>query len=249
MRIPSSTSNTDTCLIIAAGMGTRMSHRIDSKPLLGVQGHILIERIMTDAHASGVEHFVVVSGYNGEKLRKYIDQFALREQLHVRHVENNEYQRGNGVSVYKAADVIRKPFFLLMADHLFDYTILRDMNATSLDDAELMLAVDYNLDNPNVDLDDVTRVLTDNGRIVAIEKQLPKYNAFDTGIFLCAPDLFDALKRSIAGGDESLSAGVRALAQRRAAKVFDIKGRLWIDIDDENSYRKATQAIPSFAVE
>ncbi len=243
MNSAASKLNSDECLIIAAGMGTRMSHRIDSKPLLGVQGYVLIERIMMDAHAAGVEHFVVVSGYNGDKLRKFIDQFALREQLHVRHVENDEYQRGNGVSVYKAANVIRKPFFLLMADHIFDYTILRDMNATPLGDAKLMLAVDYDLKNPNVDLDDVTRVLVDNERIVAIEKNLPKYNAYDTGLFLCTPELFTALKQSVASGDESLSAGVRALAQNRAAKVFDIKGRLWIDIDDENAYRKATQAI------
>ncbi len=237
--------NSDICLIIAAGMGTRMSHRIDSKPLLGVHGFVLIERIMMDARAAGAEHFVVVSGYNGDKLRKYIDQFALREQMHVRHVENDEYKRGNGVSVYKAADVIQKPFFLLMADHIFDYTILRDMNSAPMGDAKLMLAVDYNLKNPNVDLSDVTRVVADNGYITAIGKEIDKHNAYDTGMFLCTPDLFGALKQSIQSGDESLSAGVRMLAQQKAAKVFDIKGRLWIDIDDENAYHKAIQAIPA----
>jgi len=234
--------NTDTCLIIAAGMGTRVSHLIDSKPLLAVHGEALIERVILAARTAGIEHFVVVSGYNGDKLRKHLDDFALREQLHVRHIANEEYRRPNGISVYKAADYLRAPFFLLMADHLFDPSIMRDMNQAALPKDGLLLAVDYTLNNPNVDLDDVTKVAVDNGAIKAIDKKLTAYNGYDTGIFLCTTALFGALKESIDAGDESLSGGVRKLGQRGLAQAFDIRGRLWIDVDDEAAYRKATQA-------
>lgn len=234
--------NTDTCLIIAAGMGTRVSHLIDSKPLLAVHGEALIDRVILAARTAGIEHFVVVSGYNGDKLRKHLDDFALREQLHIRHVPNEEYRRPNGISVYKAADILRKPFFLVMADHLIDPSIMSDMNKATLPKDGLLLAVDYALNNPNVDLDDVTKVAVDNGAIQAIDKKLAPYNGYDTGIFLSSPALFGALQESIDGGDESLSGGVRKLAQRGRAHAFDIRGRLWVDVDDEAAYRKATQA-------
>lgn len=234
--------NTDTCLIIAAGMGTRVSHLIDSKPLLAVHGEALIDRVILAARTAGIEHFVVVSGYNGDKLRKHLDDFALREQLHIRHVPNEEYRRPNGISVYKAADILRQPFFLVMADHLIDPSIMSDMNKATLPKDGLLLAVDYALNNPNVDLDDVTKVAVDNGAIQAIDKKLAPYNGYDTGIFLSSPALFGALQESIDGGDESLSGGVRKLAQHGRAHAFDIRGRLWIDVDDEAAYRKATQA-------
>ncbi len=234
--------NTDTCLIIAAGMGTRVSHLIDSKPLLAVHGEALIDRVILTARMAGIEHFVVVSGYNGDKLRKHLDDFALREQLHIRHVPNEEYQRPNGVSVHKAAQILRKPFFLVMADHLVDPGIMIDMNQAALPKDGLLLAVDYALNNPHVDLDDVTKVAVDNGVIKNIGKQMAAYNGYDTGVFLCTPALFGALQESFDAGDESLSGGVRILAQRGLAHAFDIRGRVWIDVDDEAAYRKAMQA-------
>jgi len=107
-------------------------------------------------------------------------------------------------------------------------------------DGEVMLVVDYNLENKIVDVDDVTKVLVDGkDRIVNIGKNIKKYNAYDTGIFLCSPALFEALEEGSARGETSLSAGIKILAKKKEARVFDIKGNYWIDVDDEKAFRKA----------
>ena len=61
------------CLIIAAGEGTRLSDRIDSKPLIPLLDIPLIERVIKTAKEGGCTEFYVVTGYNGEKVRPFLD--------------------------------------------------------------------------------------------------------------------------------------------------------------------------------
>ena len=55
----------------------------------------------------------------------------------------------------------------------------------------------------------------DGDRITAIGKDLGAYDALDTGLFVCSPTLFDALDARDAGGDTTLSGGIRQLAAQR----------------------------------
>jgi 1L-myo-inositol 1-phosphate cytidylyltransferase len=230
---------TDTCLIIAAGMGTRMAHRSDSKPLLEVEGYALIERVIMTAQQAGLTRFVIVTGHHGEKLQAFLRKVASAVAVEIQFVQNDEWTRANGLSVYCAHEVLDKPFFLLMSDHLFDPEIVRRMNQTRPPAGGILLGVDYHLHNPMIDLDDVTKVDTREGRIRHIGKQIEDYNAFDTGIFLCTPGLFDALQASMAQGDDSLSGGVNQLTRAELAHVHDIEGRFWLDVDDEAAFHKA----------
>lgn len=234
---------TDTCLIIAAGMGTRMAHRSDSKPLLEVEGYALIERVIMTAQQAGLTRFVIVTGHHGEQLQDFLRKVATSVGVEIRFVQNNEWTRANGLSVHCAHVQLNAPFFLLMSDHLFDPEIVRSMNRTQPPAGGIMLGVDYHVTNPMIDLDDVTKVDTHDGRIRHIGKQITDYNAFDTGIFLCTPGLFDALQASMAQGDDSLSGGIYQLAQKGLAHVHDIEGRFWLDVDDETAFHKATAVL------
>ncbi|MFQ5716908.1 MAG: NTP transferase domain-containing protein, partial [Nitrospinales bacterium] len=51
------------CLIIAAGRGSRLQMRGDSKPLIPIFGMPLIERVIRSAHEAGADDFYVVTGY------------------------------------------------------------------------------------------------------------------------------------------------------------------------------------------
>ncbi|UCG99815.1 MAG: NTP transferase domain-containing protein [Deltaproteobacteria bacterium] len=51
------------CLIIAAGRGSGLSSRGDSKPLISLLGVSLIERVILTAQESGLTDFYVVTGY------------------------------------------------------------------------------------------------------------------------------------------------------------------------------------------
>jgi 1L-myo-inositol 1-phosphate cytidylyltransferase len=227
------------CLIVAAGTGGRLRQRGQSKPLVPVNGVRLLERVITRARSAGVERFFVVSGYRGEEVRAALDVFSAREAIPIVHVSNDEWQRGNGVSVLKARPFLNGPFLLSMCDHLVDPDILRDLIASTLEPDTVTLAVDYNVAGSINDLDDVTRVMCSNGRIVHIGKVIREFNAIDTGVFLCTPVIFDALEVSQAAGDDSISGAMNVLAREDRARVFDIQGRLWLDVDDPATLDKA----------
>jgi choline kinase len=144
-----------------------------------------------------------------------------------------------------AADRLDSQFILLMSDHLFDPAILRDMLAADRGGAALTLAADHRIDNPLLDLDDATKIeLGEGGRIARIGKTLACYDAIDTGIFIATPALLESLKASLAaGGSGSLSEGVQALADSGRAYTHDIRGRWWLDVDDEAAFAKATAAL------
>jgi 1L-myo-inositol 1-phosphate cytidylyltransferase len=205
-----------------------------------IHGRALIEWIVGTARDAGLRQFRIVTGYLGEELREFVRSSPRLAGVDVRFVHNPDWERANGISVACAADLLPGPFVLLMSDHLFAGEILAGLLAEPLGDDEVILAVDRRLrDHPTVDLDDVTRVLVEDGRIVAIGKGLAKFNAFDTGIFFCTPALFDALAESSQNGDDSLSGGIRVLARRGKARVFDIGGSLWVDVDDEAAFARA----------
>nr|CBH39385.1 conserved hypothetical protein, CDP-alcohol phosphatidyltransferase family [uncultured archaeon] len=127
-----------------------------------------------------------------------------------------------------------------MGDHIFDESILVRLKNERIADDEVMLAVDYNIEtNKLVDVDDVTKVLVEEGGISDIGKNIKRYNAYDTGIFLCSPAIFSAIEESVHDDDSSLSGGIRVLAGKGKAKIFDIKDEYWIDVDDEKTFKKA----------
>lgn len=227
------------CLIVAAGMGGRLREKGPSKPLIPVNGVRLLERVISRARSAGVERFFVVSGYRGDDVRAALDEFSAREGVPVVHIVNEEWQRANGVSVLKAKPFLGGPFLLSMCDHLVDPEILRGLMASPLEPDTVTLAVDFNVADSINDLDDVTRVKCSDGRIEHIGKVIREFNAVDTGVFLCTPVIFEALEASQAAGDDSISGAMNVLARWDKARVFDIQGRLWLDVDDPPTFDKA----------
>ncbi len=227
------------CLIVAAGAGTRLREKGESKPLIRIHGVPLIERVIERAHRAGIDAFQVVSGYRGEALRAALDAFAARAGLRIEHVVNEEWERANGVSVLKAKPRLAGPFLLTMCDHLVDPGILTDLLAQPLEPGTVTLAVDSRIEDPLNDIDDVTRVQCANGRIERIGKVIREFNAIDTGVFACTPAMFAALETSQAEGDDSISGAINVLARTGRARCFDIGERLWVDVDDPIAFGKA----------
>ncbi len=231
-------------LIIAAGKGNRLNDltRNKPKPLVKVLGLPLIERVILTAKQAGINEFVIVIGYLGDKIKAELGN-GNKLGVKINYIENNEWEKGNGVSVLKAKNILNEEFFLFMSDHIFDEKILKKMIQEKIDNNEIMLAVDYNLSSQFVDVKDVTKVKVNNGKILDIGKEIKEYNAYDTGIFLCSPIIFEALEESIINSKYSLSDGGRILTKKGKVKAFDIKGSFWIDIDTKKDLKKAEQLI------
>jgi choline kinase/phosphatidylglycerophosphate synthase len=221
------------CLVIAAGRGARLADRGECKPLTPLLGVPLIERSLLTASRAGLTEFCVVTGYNGQQVRHFLDDLATRRGLDIQHVVNDQWEQGNGLSVLKAKDHLKENFVLLMADHLIDTVLLARLRQWQIGEDEVCLAVDTNRENPLVRPGDVTKVEIEDEKVVRIGKTLQQCDAFDTGSFLCSPAVFAALEQSIAErGDSSLSGGIQVLAGQGKVSTFDVQGSFWIDVDD-----------------
>lgn len=233
------------CLVIAAGRGSRLASGGLPKPLFRLLGLPLIERTLVNASRAGLEEFIVVTGYESERVAAFLDDLALSRGITITHVVNEKWDGGNGLSVLAAREAIGDdPFVLLMADHVVDVPLLRGLLDKELEPGGVCLAIDRKLRNPLVDLEDVTRVRASDGHLEAIGKDLEHYNAFDTGCFLCSPGLFFALDQAQnREGGESLSSGITILAERGKMQVHDIGDAFWIDVDDASAVARAEAAL------
>jgi len=228
--------NTNTAVILAAGMGQRL-HRLSGelpKPLMPFCGAPLIEHVMLGARDAGIERFVIVVGHKGGMVRRWFETSALSDTL-VTFVENTEYRKRNGVSLLAAKDVVTRPFLLLMTDHIFDPATAAALIEQPLRNDEVILGVDRKLDCI-FDLDDATKVLSMGNYIVQIGKNITRYDAIDTGMFLCSPAIFDSLEAVMTEGNCSLSDGMQRMASQRKLRAFDIGDALWQDIDTPEAY-------------
>jgi choline kinase len=228
-------------LIVAAGQGTRLRDIARSKPLALINGVPLIERVIAQATAGGIESFVVVTGYEARRLEAHLGRLSERIGVPIVTVRNLAWKRANGLSVAAAEPHLGDRFVLMMADHLMEPSILADLAAVATAPDEVVLAIDRRLRNPLVDLDDVTRVQTDReGRIVAIGKHLAPYDAFDVGVFSASRALISAIREDVlAGGNGGISEGMRRLAARGLARTLDIGERFWLDVDDGAAHSHA----------
>ena len=221
---------TNQCLILAAGNGTRLRSVSGAlpKPLVDFRGKPILEHVILRARQAGIDKFVIVVGYRSELIRSWFDGRSLG--VSVTFVENPDYHKSNGISALKARSEIHDNFLLLMADHIFEPETARVLLKQRLGPGEVILAVDPNIDRI-FDLDDATKVLRDGDHIVDIGKEIADYDALDTGMFFCSPSLFDKLESATQDGNCSLSDGMRLLAEERCLRALEIGEANWQDVD------------------
>ena len=232
------------CLILAAGNGGRLAEVCSAKPLVRIGGLPLIERSIATAQQAGVDEFYVVTGYASDRVEALLSEVSRRRRVKITAIHNPAWEQGNGSSLLAGRCQIDEPFLLLMADHIFDRSLLKRLLSEPLDDGEVILAGDYGIEkNQLVDLDDVTMLLADDRQLTAIGKHLESYDAYDTGAFLCSPQIFAAAEASAEAGDPSVSGAIRCLAARGKVKVVDVQDHDWIDVDTPDDLKNAEKLL------
>ena len=218
-------------VVLAAGNGDRFHNgRRQSKLLEPLAGQPLILRTIETAAAAGITAFEIVVGYQAGAIRAAIERHV-PPGVRVHFTYNPEWHLENGVSALAArARVGDRRFALLMGDHVFDARVLDRLRVFPAAPGESVLAVDTRPVSPDV-AREATRVLLAADRITAIGKGLEPYDAIDTGLFVCAPALFDALEEARRDGDTTLSGGIRRLAARGLMRAADIGNAVWQDVD------------------
>jgi 1L-myo-inositol 1-phosphate cytidylyltransferase len=221
----------NVAVILAAGLGSRLNSVSGflPKPLVHCEGIPLLQHVMSAAKQGGIERFVIVVGHQGDIVRRWFASSSLRNTP-VTWVENTEYHKKNGISLLKARYAVDRPFLLLMSDHVFEPETAAFLLRQPLQKDEAILAVDHKLDCI-FDMDDATKVVRAADYITSIGKNLKRYDAVDTGMFLCTPAVFDALEAVTKDGDCSLSDGMQHMASNRKLRAYDIGDANWQDID------------------
>ena len=233
-------------VILASGLGSRLNSegRNEPKPLMPVGGMALIERVITLMQSVGIEKVVVVVGYRGDQIKEYIRKNNIQGVVFA---ENQEYNRKNGISLLRAEKFLDDaPFMLSMSDHIFSndfFAGFLEKAEPKLEKYDVVLSVDRNIEGV-FDLDDATKVVTENGEITTIGKELPSYDAVDTGLFLCKPAVFPILQEIYdTKGDVSISDVMGMEAKERKFACAEMTGHLWQDVDTPSMKNEAEERL------
>lgn len=122
------TAGPTTALLLAAGMGSRLSPLTDStaKCLVGLSGIPILERLIRTLHAYGFERLVIVVGHESESIQDYLGDHA--GDIEISYVTSTCYRTTNNIySLWLARDVIDEPVLLIESDLVFDEAMLEEM--------------------------------------------------------------------------------------------------------------------------
>lgn len=230
-------------LIVAAGRGIRINRGGGEipKPLYKCGGKMLIEHVINALKEAGISEILIVVGYAANEMMLKLGD-GKKYGIKIKYIMNKEWEKPNGLSVYKAKDFLKEDFILSMSDHLYSSSIVKDLIKKGKKNGCCILCIDKKI-REIYDLKDATKVLLSEDKIADIGKEIKEFNAIDCGVFYLSPRFFNALKKSQRMGDLSISGGVRELCKEGKMLYFDIGKRKWMDIDTAGDLKIANKII------
>ena len=231
-------------VIIAAGDGGRLFPLTSDtpKPLLKLHGRPIINHVLDALREAGADDVIVVLGYRGEQIRRALADLSPCG-MRIRFVENEEFMLGNARSIWAARELVDGPFLLAMSDHLVEPELARALTAGA--NGRCRLAVEHTGVSDNR-AGEATLAHVQDGRVIDLGKSIPEWNALDTGLFWCTPELFDAM--TPAARDGEAGAVFATLARSGDLDAVDVSGHRWMDIDTVEDLRLADQLLASGAL-
>lgn len=116
--------------MLAAGMGKRLAKytQNNTKCMVEVAGQKLIDRAIESLQIAGIKRFVIVIGYKGENLKKYILENHKGEMEFV-FIENKDYATTNNIySFYLARkELVKDDTILLESDVIYEKDLIKKM--------------------------------------------------------------------------------------------------------------------------
>jgi choline kinase len=223
-------------VILAAGRGERLLPLTQKspKPLLRVKDKPLLEYTISALKHGGVSLFIIVTGYMSQAIRDFVGDGS-KFDIKVQYSYNPAYNDGNATSLRTARRFLEggEKFLLVMSDHLLDKTIV-EKALENLDHAPL-LCVDRK-PTYSFKIEDPTKVLVDSdGFIRDIGKEIPSWNAIDTGVFLLDDKIFEIIE--LVQTEKAITPLTlndcmkRMITNGNPLWACDVSGSLWLDID------------------
>jgi choline kinase len=233
-------------VILAAGVARRLAPITDrtNKALLPVGGRPLITRMLGALAESGIREAVIVIGHCGDQVRAIAGNRLGR--MAIRYVENPEYTKGSGLSLYAARAHLAEPAVVMDADVLFPREFLRRLLAVPAPSALL-------LDRGFADTGEEVKLYTRGDRVIALGKKVvpEAWEAVGEGVgfFKCGaaagPEFVRAMEHVIATGDglNEYEDALNILVQRAHVGWVDVTGLPWTEIDFAEDLRRAEDEV------
>lgn len=232
-------------VIIAAGTGSRIIENTYGIPktLLPFSEGTILSTILYNFKKSGISEFIIVVGYKSELIKTYLknnNNFGLK----ISFVMNDEWQRGNGISVLLSEKATHGEYFILsMSDHIVSENALKRLINTESDSN--LLLVDKRVKGV-FDIDDATKIELTDDQIINIGKNIPVYNGIDCGVFKLKVDFYDAMRKQLKNGRESISAAIELLIDNKDMFAVFMEGSdWWLDIDTPQAYKYGLENFPN----
>lgn len=255
----------------AAGLGTRFlpATKASPKEMLPLVDKPLIQYVVEEAVASGIEEVVLVTGRGKRSIEDHFDvAFELEEELKAKgkHKQLTEVQRiadlvtfcyirqkkalGLGHAVLTAKRVVGdEPFAVLLGDDIIDsrVPVLRQMMDVFRRYPSSVLAIQRvpRSQTQHYGIIDGKRI-EDGVYLVndLVEKPAPDdapSNLAIIGRYILTPQVFDALERTKPGknGEIQLTDGLKLLMKRQPIYAFEFDG-VRHDAGDKLGFLKAT---------
>ncbi len=234
-------------IILAAGRGKRLfsiTHKTP-KPLINICGKPLIEHVINTLKTTGITHYIIVTGYLRHLVQKHIGDGS-KFNVKIEYAYNPRYNYGNAISLKAAQKFIKEneTFLLTMSDHILDTRIIR--RALKNLERKPLLCVDRKLSNPSRVVEATKVLVNSKGFIVDIGKEIPVWNAIDTGVFVFNDEIFDVIERMDRAGEHplTLSRCVKRMAEEgNPLWACDVSGFFWLDIDTPEDVAFAESAL------
>lgn len=220
-------------VILAAGEGTRLDG--GPKPLVRLAGCALVERAVATLRQAGVGRIIVVVGHAADEVRRFLAERGLQVEV----VENPSFALGNGSSAAVGGRAAGGRFLVVMADHVLEAEAVRRLLRSQ---AAYAIAVDRDL--VRCGSEEATKLELEDGRVVAVDRRLQRFQAVDAGLAVCDPEVVAVAERALAAGRGTWNDVKRAwLAEGRALEAVDVTGTFWEDVDTRADLRRAERRL------
>jgi len=222
-------------LILAAGDGTRMRSTVP-KVLFSLHGVPIIQRTILTLRDAGITDMIIIVGFKGDLVKNYLGDGS-KLDVNISYAVNEEYERENATSILKGKKLVDEKFLLVMGDHIFTTNTIKRLLSAHAPNCDLVVATDS---HPRyIDVGEATKILIDAGEIKDIGKDLKKFNAVDTGLFLCSKQIFPVIKKCVKQGREEWSDSIREYAKHHRVASYDVSSSFWFDVDTKEDLKKA----------
>ncbi|WP_296859778.1 phosphocholine cytidylyltransferase family protein [uncultured Methanobrevibacter sp.] len=250
-------------MILSAGMGTRLMPLTKEipKPLLEINGMTLLERMIKNCMNVGINEFIVIVGYNKEKVIELAPELEEKHSISIKIVENERFDVTNtSVSTYLASKNLEgekaDDFILINGDNVVDPQIIADIakrENTSLiiDNYKQLNEESFKLIIENETFNEDKTIA--NGTIKEIGKGININSS--TGEFIGVSKVakndipkFNKILKELIGDDEQ---NYYDFAYKTLSKISPIdfvltNGLKWTEIDDHNDWKQAQILIDEF---